>query len=183
MWGLHSHMGPVGQTHPWREVGFRFKVFPKVLVPFEVAEVRLQGECSQEEVGLFSLDTLREQHLLPQVPVVVVPGYPVTAGGRNSKSQGLSSTAASHLSYFLWSGQGHYLPYQSPVLNIILGSEVNDHRRPKLVDALKKEKVFYSNLSKNGLQANKASFILDVVVVPSLYFYRDQFMTGNLMCC
>lgn len=74
----------VGHTHPWGEVGFRFKVFPKVLVPFEVAQVSLQGECSQEEVGLFSLDALREQHLFSQVPVVVVPGYPVAAGGRKS---------------------------------------------------------------------------------------------------
>lgn len=86
--GFHSHMVPVGQTHPWREIGFRFKVFPKVLVPFEVAEVSLQGECSQEEVGLFSLDTLREQHLFPQVPVVVVPGDPVTAGGQEQQESG-----------------------------------------------------------------------------------------------
>lgn len=98
MGGLHSHVVPVRQTHPWREVGFRFKVFPKVLVPFEVAEVGLQGEGSQEEVGLFSLDTLREQHLFPQVPVVVVPGDPVTAGGGTA---GLSLTAAGHLSYFI----------------------------------------------------------------------------------
>lgn len=80
MCGFGTHMAPVGHTHPWGEVGFRFKVFPKVLVPFEVAQVSLQGECSQEEVGLFSLDALREQHLFPQVPVVVVPGYPVAAG-------------------------------------------------------------------------------------------------------
>lgn len=80
-----SHRAPVGHTHPWGEVGFRFKVLPKVLVPFEVAQVSLQGESSQEEVGLFSLDALREQHLLPQVPVVVVPGYPVAAGDRKSR--------------------------------------------------------------------------------------------------
>ena len=29
-----------------------------------------------------------------------------------------------------------YLPDQSPVLNVILSPEVNDHRRPELVDAL-----------------------------------------------
>ncbi len=51
-------MVPVGQTHPRGEVGFRFKVLPKVLVAFEVAEVGLQGEGCQEEVRLFPLDTL-----------------------------------------------------------------------------------------------------------------------------
>lgn len=75
-----------------------------------------------------------------------LPGH--CRGQEQQKSQELSLTAASHLSYFLWAVQGHYLPYQSPVFNIILGSEVNDHRRPKLVDALKEEKVFYSDLSK-----------------------------------
>lgn len=83
-------MAPAGHTHPWGEVGFRFKVFPKVLVAFEVAQVSLQGECSQEEVGLFSLDALREQHLFPQVPVVVVPGYPVAAGGGRAGRAGRS---------------------------------------------------------------------------------------------
>lgn len=67
-----------GKTHPRREVGLRFKVFPKVLVAFEVAQVCLQGKRRQEEVGLLSLDALREQQLFPQVPVVVVPGNSVT---------------------------------------------------------------------------------------------------------
>lgn len=136
------HTVPVGHAHPWGEIGFRFKVFPKVLVPFEVAEVSLQGERSEEEVGLFSLDTLWQQHLFPQVPVVVVPGYPVTVGGQEQQSgQDRSLTAVSNVRYFLWSVEGHHLPYQSPVFNIILGSEVNDHRRPKLVNALKKNKL------------------------------------------
>lgn len=34
-----------------------------------------------------------------------------------------------------------HLPDQSPVLNVILSSEVNDHRRPKLVDSLEKKQV------------------------------------------
>lgn len=72
-------MVPVRHTHPRGEVGFRFKVLPKVLVTFEVAEVSLQGEGCQEEIGLLPLDTLRQQQLFPQVPVVVVPGCPVTA--------------------------------------------------------------------------------------------------------
>lgn len=73
------HTVLVGHTHPWGEVGFRFKVLPKVLVAFEVAEVGLQGEGCQQEVGLLPLDTLGEQHLFPQVPVVVVPGHTVAA--------------------------------------------------------------------------------------------------------
>lgn len=73
-------MGTVGRTHPRGEVGFGFKVLPKVLVAFEVSEVGLQGEGRQEKVGLLSLDALREQHLFPQVPVVVVPGCSVAAG-------------------------------------------------------------------------------------------------------
>lgn len=39
------------------------------------------------------------------------------------------------------SAEGLYLPDQSPVLNVILSSEVNDHGRPKLVDALEKKQV------------------------------------------
>ena len=35
---------------------------------------------------------------------------------------------------------GFYLPDQSPVLHIILSSEVDDHRRAKLVNALEKKK-------------------------------------------
>lgn len=85
-----------------------------------------------------------------------LPGH--CRGQEQQGSQDVSLTAASHLSYFLWSVQGHYLPYQSPVFNIILGSEVNDHRRPKLVDALKEEKVFYSDLSKKCV-ASKQSII------------------------
>lgn len=80
--GFRPHTVRVRRTHPRGEVGFRFKVLPKVLVAFEVAEVGLQGEGCQEEVGLLPLDALREQHLFPQVPVVVVPGNPVTAGDR-----------------------------------------------------------------------------------------------------
>lgn len=41
MRGFSSHTVLVGLTHPWGEVGFRFKVLPKVLVTFEVAEVSL----------------------------------------------------------------------------------------------------------------------------------------------
>lgn len=84
MWGFSPHAVLVGHTHPRGEVGFWFKVLPKVLVTFEVAEVSLQGEGCQEEVGLLPLDTLREQHLFPQVPVVIVPGCPVTAGHMES---------------------------------------------------------------------------------------------------
>lgn len=51
-----------------------------MLVAFEVAEVGLQGEGCQQEVGLLPLDALREEHLLPQVPVVVVPGHAIAAG-------------------------------------------------------------------------------------------------------
>lgn len=58
MRGFSPHAVLVGLTHPWGEVGFRFKVLPKVLVTFEVAEVSLQGEGCQEEVGLLSLNTL-----------------------------------------------------------------------------------------------------------------------------
>lgn len=72
------------RTHPGGEVGFGFKILPKVLVTLEVAEVGLQGERCQEEVGLLSLNALREQHLFPQMPVVVVPGCPVTAGQTDS---------------------------------------------------------------------------------------------------
>lgn len=42
--------------------------------------------------------------------------------------------------------EGIYLPDQSPILNVILSPEVNDHWRPKLVDALKKKQV--ENLHK-----------------------------------
>lgn len=84
MGGFSPHTVLLGHTHPWGKVGFRFKVLPKVLVTFEVAEVSLQGKGCQEEVGLLSLNTLREQHLFPQVPVVVVPGCPVTAGRTKS---------------------------------------------------------------------------------------------------
>lgn len=58
MGGFSPHMELVGRTHPWGKVGLRFKVLPKVLVTFEVAEIRLQGEGRQEEVGLLSLNTL-----------------------------------------------------------------------------------------------------------------------------
>lgn len=58
MRGLSPHTVLVGHTHPWGEVGFRFKVLPKVLVTFEVPKVSLQGEGCQEEVGLLPLDTL-----------------------------------------------------------------------------------------------------------------------------
>lgn len=51
-----------------------------MLVAFEVAEVGLQGEGRQQEVGLLPLDALGEQHLFPQVPVVVVPGHTVALG-------------------------------------------------------------------------------------------------------
>lgn len=72
--------GQLRHTHPGGEVGLGFKVLPKVLVAFEVAQVGLQGEGGQQEVGLLPLDALGEQHLLPQVPVVVVPGHAVAAG-------------------------------------------------------------------------------------------------------
>ena len=36
-----------------------------------------------------------------------------------------------------------YLPDQSPVLNVILSPEVNDHRRPELVDALENNTSTY----------------------------------------
>lgn len=44
----------------------------------------------------------------------------------------------------LQSVEGLYLPDQSPVFNVILSSEVNDHWRPKLVDALvkKQDEIF-----------------------------------------
>lgn len=72
----------VGSTHPWGEVGFRLKVLSKVLVAFEVSEVSLKSEGRQQEVGLLPLDALRQQHLLPQVPIVVIPGNPVAARQR-----------------------------------------------------------------------------------------------------
>lgn len=71
-------------THPLGEVGLGFKVFPKVFVAFKVAEVGLQSEGRQQEVGLLPLDALGQQHLLPQVPVVVVPGHAVAAGGQEA---------------------------------------------------------------------------------------------------
>lgn len=43
---------------------------------------------------------------------------------------------------FLRSAERRDIPYQSPIFNIILSSEVNDHRRPKLVNTLKKKTSF-----------------------------------------
>lgn len=122
-------------THPRGEVGFGFKVFAKVLVPFEVAQVGLQGEGSQQEVGLLPLDALREQHLFPQVPVVVVPGGAVTE----------NIDVALHVSQLLGSRDEKRrpdLPDQAAVLHVILSSEVDDHRRAKLVDSLSKAPRF-----------------------------------------
>lgn len=118
-----------------------------MLVTFEVAEVGLQGEGCQEEVGLLSLYTLREQHLFPQVPVVVVPGCPVTAGHTDSTINDFRSHGVmlGHIVQAFpvvrCSQLRLHLPDQSPVLYIILGSEVNDHGRPKLVDALEKKSM------------------------------------------
>lgn len=128
------------RTHPGGEVGFGFKILPKVLVTLEVAKVGLQGKRGQEEVGLLSLNALREQHLFPQMPVVVVPGCPVTAGQTDSTINQISGHMVSRADCTGISCRLRlHLPDQSPVLNIILGSEVNDHRRPKLVDALEKK--------------------------------------------
>lgn len=98
IWGLSPHTALVGHTHPWGKVSFRVKVLPEVLVTFEVAQVSLQGEGCQEEVGLLPLDTLWEQHLFPQVPVVVVPGCPVTSGQQNKQNELDYSSTADKLS-------------------------------------------------------------------------------------
>lgn len=65
-----------------------------MLVSFEIAEVSLQGKGCQEEVGLLPLDTLREKHLFPKVPVVVVPGHPIAAGQKEQIQPALRITGA-----------------------------------------------------------------------------------------
>ena len=47
----------------------------------------------------------------------------------------------------LWVAMEMYLPYQSPILNIILSPEVYDHWRPKLVNSLRmtQRKTFSQN--------------------------------------
>lgn len=65
-------------TYPRRKVRLRLKVLSTVLIPFEVPEIGLQRKGRQQEVGLLSEHTLRVQDLLPQVPVIIIPGHSVT---------------------------------------------------------------------------------------------------------
>lgn len=49
-----------------------------MFVAFEVPQVGLQRECSKQEISLLSLDTLRLQDLLPQVPIVIIARHAIT---------------------------------------------------------------------------------------------------------
>lgn len=80
---LEPHNLTARSTYPGRKIGFRLKVLPIVLVALEISQISLQGEGSEQEIGFLSQHTLRVQHLLAQVPVVVVPCCAVTAGMRN----------------------------------------------------------------------------------------------------
>lgn len=67
------------RAYPSGEVSLGLEVLPVVLAAFEVPQVGLQGEGGEEEVSLLPQHALGVQHLLAEVPVVVVPCGPVTA--------------------------------------------------------------------------------------------------------
>lgn len=76
-------------AYPGREIGFGLEVLPVVLAAFEIPQVSLQGEGGEQEIGFLAQHALRVQHLLPQVPVVVVPRRPVAAGGERVRGRGV----------------------------------------------------------------------------------------------
>lgn len=82
--------GPVpgkarGSTYPGGEVGFWLEVFSKVLVSLEVPQVGLQRKRRQKEVSLLAQHALGMQHLLPQVPVIVVARRSVAGQGEREE--------------------------------------------------------------------------------------------------
>lgn len=78
---------PSRRAYPGGEISFGLEVLPIVLVALEVAQVGLEGEGGEEEISLLAQHALGVQHLLPQVPVVVVACRPVAAGREGRRGE------------------------------------------------------------------------------------------------